>query len=360
MPENRSFQTSGIHDQLVQSQHSQTDTPDASQVDDFPALGQQIQNMRLNDNGGPDLPLYRQNVTEWQDAHSDQTIDQLSVDRLANQNRLGHPSDSSEQERRRTATDGLVSLSPRSPKGRTLGPLDAQLPASLDSNGLSWFARHGPVAASVPHTRGFGIPEQFSSQTSSPLPSMSMQPSTSLYTPNLGTSPRNTTLGRVMFERRASAINDRADDHHDLVFEEDFVPSSLNELLTPAERQRRDSRGNDEVVSKSPTGSASGSPSSSRFGLLFSKHKAAAETGMRNSPGSQGGILPIGSPLARNSGSAMIDSPLSPPRMVRNASNLRTDMKASAKEFNIGNIGTGAGNKEKDFKSEDEPFEMDI
>lgn len=194
------------------------------------------------------------------------------------------------------------------------------------------------------------MPDTFTSHPSSPLPSVTVQPSTSLFMPNLGTSPRNTTLGRAMFERRASAIVDRTEDN-DLVFEEDFVPSSLNELLTPAERHRRDSRGADEHISKSPTGSASGSPSSSRFGLLFSKHKAA-EAGMRNSPGSQGGILPIGSPLARSTGAGANDSVLSPPRMQRNGSSLRTDMKPNAKEFSL--------TREKDFKNEDEPFEMDI
>lgn len=149
-----------------------------------------------------------------------------------------------------------------------------------------------------------------------------------------------------MFERRASAINDRPDDSEP-TFEEDFVPSSLNELLTPAERQRRDSRGADEVISKSPTGSTSGSPSSSRFGLLFSKHKAV-EPGARSSPSQ---IMPIGSPLARSHGIGS-PNPLSPPRMQRNASNLRTDMKPNAKEFN--------SMRDKDFKNEDETFEMDI
>lgn len=249
----------------------------------------------------------------------------------------------------RQAQDDFQRLSAHSPSSRTLGPLDAQLPASLDSNGVSWFARHGPVAASVPHTSQFGIPEQFTSHASS-VSHTSIQPSTSLFTPNLGTSPRNSTLGRAMFGRRVSAINDRTEEQ-DIAFEEDFVPSSLNELLTPAERQRRDSRGADEYFSKSPTGSASGSPSSSRFGLLFSKHKAA-ESGLRNSP-NQNAILPIGSPLARGFGISS-PNPLSPPRINRNTSGLRTDMKASAKEFNA------SKERKEDHKSEDEPFEMDI
>ncbi|KAJ6258933.1 hypothetical protein Dda_5828 [Drechslerella dactyloides] len=48
--------------------------------------------------------------------------------------------------------------SPTAASQRTLGPLDAILPPSLDSNGYSWFARHGPQAASVPSRFGMESP----------------------------------------------------------------------------------------------------------------------------------------------------------------------------------------------------------
>lgn len=280
---------------------------------------------------------------------------------------------------------------------KTLGPLDAQLPASLDSNGISWFARHGPVAASVPHTRQFGIPEHLTSYPSSPLPGYSIQPSTSLFAPNLGTSPRNTTLGRAMFERRVSAINHRDEDSGEFVFEEDFVPSSLSELLTPAERQRRDSKTNEDLMSKSPTGSTTGgSPSSSRFGALFLKNKAAVSSTSDPKSSPIQPILPIGSPLARNAanlGTVSMSGIVSPPRLGRSSSALRiSDMNASAKEFNYTSTATTIvpvtssmapdrsiasttdaassssplrargtpKESSEDFKTEEETFEMDI
>lgn len=348
VPENRTFQTSGIHDQIVQSQH-QPPPPQSHQQAEPSGLTHDLSQLRMDDNGSREQALYLQNVTEWQEQRQRSPKPMRGSRDLGGEQVNGSGTTSSLGAQLSLRSQNAAARSPQSPPGRALGPLDAQLPASLDSNGLSWFARHGPVAASVPHTRGFGIPEQFQSHSTSPLPSVPVQPSTSLFTPNLGTSPRNTTLGRAMFERRHSAINDRLDDN-ELTFEEDFVPSSLNELLTPAERQRRDSRGAEDLPSKSPTGSASGSPSSSRFGQLFQKHKVAEAT-LRSSPAS-GPIMPIGSPLARSSSGAIGDNPLSPPRSNRNSSLLRTDMKASAKEF--------SSSRDKDFKNEEEPFEMDF
>ncbi|EPS45892.1 hypothetical protein H072_147 [Dactylellina haptotyla CBS 200.50] len=49
-------------------------------------------------------------------------------------------------------------LSPLATSHRTLGPLDAGLPASLDSNGISYFAKYGPIAASVPSKFGMESP----------------------------------------------------------------------------------------------------------------------------------------------------------------------------------------------------------
>ncbi|KAF3928387.1 hypothetical protein ABW21_db0208755 [Orbilia brochopaga] len=49
-------------------------------------------------------------------------------------------------------------LSPIATSHRTLGPLDAGLPASLDSNGISYFAKYGPIAASVPSKFGMESP----------------------------------------------------------------------------------------------------------------------------------------------------------------------------------------------------------
>lgn len=186
--------------------------------------------------------------------------------------------------RRKVQPDPSIPVSPsiRS-SSRTLGPLDAQLPSSLDSSNISWFARHGPIAASVPSNRHFGMPEIFTSHPTSPIPSLSIQPSTSLFTPNLGTSPHRTVFRRDEYE------------------------------------EHNDSKTRTEEVF-SPTGSLSGSPSSSRFGALFNKYK------LSGSPTAQ---APIGSPLART------------PR--------KTDMKPQAKEF-----------KRREDDKDEEPFLMDI
>ena len=53
-----------------------------------------------------------------------------------------------------------LGLSPVPSKG--LSVLDAPLPASFDSNGVSWIARNGPVAASVPTKFGLESPTPFS------------------------------------------------------------------------------------------------------------------------------------------------------------------------------------------------------
>ncbi len=299
---------------------------------------------------------------------------------------------------------------------RTLGPLDAQLPSSLDSNGISYFARHGPVAASVPHTSQFGIPETYNSFSSSSFLNPVAQSSSSLFAP--GASPRTSgNLGRSMFERRASAIDrnwlpQNADDNwnqqsrnqplaplrqssvtglnstmspgvsvHNLsisddedgafAFEEDFVPSSLNELLTPAERQRRASSGRLDRMDRdggngtppSGAGSNNGSPSSSRFGALFLKHKEK-EIQPRNSPSN---LPPIGSPLARglNRGGAISPNLLSPPRIHQQLSGLRS-MSTSQKD--LSDLRGGAslfvpterdGERRKEGSEEDTPFQMD-
>lgn len=66
VPENRPFQTSGIHDQIVQSQHQQP-MAQIKHVDEFPALSNQLAQLRVDEVSSKDQPLFIQNVTEWQD-----------------------------------------------------------------------------------------------------------------------------------------------------------------------------------------------------------------------------------------------------------------------------------------------------
>lgn len=167
---------------------------------------------------------------------------------------------------------------PISTSQRTLGPLDATLPASFDRHDFSLFARTGPYASSVPSKFGMESPPPS-------LPNGRAGILQSLYQSAFGEeengglggvlsrSPRvnEDSLGHRMMHssvsRRPKLVSSsyaRAENMErilgdrlhkdsspdgDFAFEEDFVPSSLNELLTPAERSRRLSRTDEEGVS---------------------------------------------------------------------------------------------------------------
>lgn len=221
---------------------------------------------------------------------------------------------------------------------RTLGPLDAGLPSSLDSNTLSHYARHGPFAASVPSK--FGLDSPMNS-----LPAERTGTLRSLYqsafgeddviagSPDLSRSPpmegfgakfsmqahlsRRTNLFASSFPVTMGDWSERGpvDTSDDIeVFEEDYIPSSLQDLLTEKERIRRLSRAEDEgnprrsVLGTSigasggfqpssymnPVGSPPLSSSASHFGPLFPRNKRDDD-----SVGASG-IGHVGSPL-RNS-----------------------------------------------------------
>ncbi|OLL25355.1 hypothetical protein NEOLI_002608 [Neolecta irregularis DAH-3] len=190
---------------------------------------------------------------------------------------------------------------------KTLGPLDATLPPSLDSNSLSYFARHGPVAASVPSRFGRSLGSSASPYTHTSL-FIHSDKARDLPSGRAPGSPRNSSafahdrhrqsiLSRPAavsssFPARGWPANNSADeavdDDIEFALEEEFVPTSLHEdVFSPQERQRRLSRhGQRESMERearnalySPPvelSSSSGSiprgtpPSSSRFGALFS------------------------------------------------------------------------------------------
>ncbi|KAL8851073.1 MAG: hypothetical protein Q9221_003969 [Calogaya cf. arnoldii] len=227
---------------------------------------------------------------------------------------------------------------PLSPGGH-LSTLDAPMPASFDSQGISYIARHGPVAASVPSKFGLESP-------SSSLPKKTGLPSSTLRnlhnsafggdarssTSNLGSSPLGSGdegYGRRMIHSElvtrptaisASVPRARMGDDWDeeIIFggEEDFLPTSLHDLLTPQERMRRLSRTEqDERPSRdslsgpgTPADSSShvGSPSHaspSRFSAFFAKQRRDEQT--NQSPSVFGHV---GSPL-RNSSMPVDRSP---------------------------------------------------
>ncbi|KAK2747301.1 hypothetical protein FQN57_002199 [Myotisia sp. PD_48] len=241
---------------------------------------------------------------------------------------------------------------PMSPIGRTA--LDAPLPASFDSQGISYMARHGPVAASMPSKFGFEY-------SRSPTFRSGATPEVlrSLHDTAFGSDSRRQALGssppivteegsssRILHSQRVSrpkmlsaslprpSLLDAWDDNFSM--EEDYLPTTLHDdVLTPQERMRRLSRTEQDLASNSsrdPSGlgiagsGKVGSPlasSPSRFGALFAKQRQKKEEeaqaalghvgsplresafGIRSSPG----LKPIGSRPSSGDISPFVASP---------------------------------------------------
>lgn len=241
-----------------------------------------------------------------------------------------------------------------------LSVLDAPMPASFDSQGISYIARHGAVAASVPSKFGRDSPPNS-------LPAKSAIPTEAVRTlhssafgresrnrgPDLGSSPLGSGdegFGqRTMHSKRmskpgflsASLPRARAhatDDWDDGFFfggEEDFVPPSLHELLTPQERMRRLSRTEQDSKSYRDGLSGIGTPtepsskvnspptgSPSRYGAFFARQKqddtnsSASAFGHVGSPLRNSSLHPLASPNLRATKTSGDLSPsfASPPR----------------------------------------------
>lgn len=202
-----------------------------------------------------------------------------------------------------------LGLSPVPAKG--LSVLDAPLPASFDSNGVSWIARHGPVAASVPSKFGLESPPPSLGFAKDGRTSETLK---NLYSSVYGEDIRDSFSGaasppvplaeeyfgkRVMHSQRfarqkimsaslpKSGIAIDKDWDTDFTFEEDYLPDNLKELLTPQEKARRGSRNAEEesrpIYSASGTPDATtkfGSPSNaspSRWGTLFQRQQREDE-----------------------------------------------------------------------------------
>lgn len=226
--------------------------------------------------------------------------------------------------------DARLPLSP----ANHLSTLDAPMPASFDSQGISYIARHGPVAASMPSKFGLESPP-------SSLPRKAGNPSSTLRnlhnsafgqetrsnTSNLGSSPLGSGdeghSRRPLHSQRiakptmisASVPRGRANEEWDdgIMFggEEDFLPTSLHELLTPQEKMRRLSRTeqDERPLRDSLSGAGTladssshvGSPSHaspSRFSAFFTKQPRDEQNNQNASTSAFGHI---GSPLRHSS-----------------------------------------------------------
>ncbi|PSN64524.1 hypothetical protein BS50DRAFT_498441 [Corynespora cassiicola Philippines] len=234
---------------------------------------------------------------------------------------------------------------PISPVQKGLSVMDVQLPASFDSQGVSHAARYGPMASSVPakflansppssfqgdspalrnlHDSAFGDGSRRAAALGSSPPESIEQPiGRRILHSELGGWRSRNTLSSSVGARPALAMNDDWDES-DLIgkFEEELLPSSLNDLLTPQEKMRRFSRDHGDNdgnslshrtslsrLGASPTasdlkvGSPTGLTSSpSRFQSFWGKSRTS------NNDGMESGSLPgtsafghVGSPL-RNS-----------------------------------------------------------
>lgn len=202
-----------------------------------------------------------------------------------------------------------MGLSPITGKG--LSVLDAPLPASFDSNGVSWIARHGPIASSVPAKFGLESPPGSIGAAKDGRTSEALK---NLHSSAFGDDTRDRFNGipssppgapaeeyfgkRTMHSQRLakpkpmSASLPKAVDQDwesSFTFEEDYLPETLKDLMTPQEKARRDSRNADEggrPILHSGTGtpindsSKFGSPSNaspSRWGPLFQRHQQQKE-----------------------------------------------------------------------------------
>lgn len=226
---------------------------------------------------------------------------------------------------------------PMSPNHHHLTALDAPLPASFDSQGISHAARYGPVAASMPSKFGLELspPAQ---RIGAPTDALRNLRDTA-YAPDarkasfIGTSPPGVPedgLGprflhsqRPVKPRMLSASVPRPTalddwDESNFPMEEDFLPINLHDdVLTPQERLRRLSRTDHDLSSShrdlsglGMTGtslSKVGSPlasSPSRFGALFAKQRQKKEEDAHGTSFPQ-----VGSPLRESSLNLEMRSP---------------------------------------------------
>lgn len=228
-----------------------------------------------------------------------------------------------------------MGLSPATGKG--LSVLDAPLPASFDSNGVSWIARHGPMASSVPakfglesppgsvgaakegrtsealknlHSSAFG--DDISRERFNGIPSSPPAPPAEEYFGKRTMHSHRLAKPKAMSASLPKAVDQ--DWEAAFTFEEDYLPETLKDLMTPQEKARRDSRNADEggrPILHSGTGtpitetasSKFGSPSNaspSRWGPLFQRHQQQKEEEERAASSRVSSFGHVGSPL-RNS-----------------------------------------------------------
>ncbi|KAK5993072.1 Protein cps3 [Cladobotryum mycophilum] len=218
-----------------------------------------------------------------------------------------HPNSNYGSPREEDSTRLGFGLSPAN-GGKGLSVLDAPLPASFDSNGISNAARYpaAPWPSSVPSKFGLESP---SPSLSSIKDSRTSETLKLLHTSAFGSSEHlaTPTAGSPLARIISMATIDR-DWDPEFAFDDDnvpenLVPGDLQELLTPLEKARRGSMRAEQPDISIDGMTKYGSPigtSPSRWGPLFQRQKEEEEMSRaaRSAAGSVFGH--VGSPL-RNS-----------------------------------------------------------
>ncbi|GAO17986.1 hypothetical protein UVI_02060100 [Ustilaginoidea virens] len=223
-------------------------------------------------------------------------------------------------------------LSPVNGKGLSI--LDAPLPASFDSNGISNAARFpaAPWPSSVPSKFGLESPtpslnnakDSRTSETLKLLHTSAFGPSEHLATPTASSPPnsqpaiwdeyfgkrtmhssRGYAKPRMLSSSMPKTSSVDRDWEAEFAFDDDnlpenYVPQNLQELLTPAEKARRGSmRAEDPVVDGFPKYGSPIGTSPSRWGSLFQRQKEEedAAKAARNAGSAFGHV---GSPLRKS------------------------------------------------------------
>ncbi|KAH8725558.1 hypothetical protein GQ44DRAFT_580320, partial [Phaeosphaeriaceae sp. PMI808] len=232
---------------------------------------------------------------------------------------------------------------PLSPVQKGLGVMDVPLPASFDSQGISHMARYGPIASSVPatflanspplsyqadssalrnlHDSAYGNLRSRAVLASSPPESVEQPTGRRALHSELASTRSRGVMSSSMGAR--PVFKDDEWDDSDMIgkFEEDLLPNSLSDLLTPQEKMRRFSRDQADLelnslphraslsrLGASPTASdlKMGSPSAatsspSRFQSLWGKSQPNYNGGLES--GSPGTSIfgHVGSPLRNSS-----------------------------------------------------------
>jgi hypothetical protein len=254
--------------------------------------------------------------------------------------------------------DGLdrygLGLSPVAQKG--LSVLDAPLPASFDSNGISWIARTGPIASSVPSKFGLESPpgslgaakdgrtsealknlhnSAFGDDTRDRFNGTPASPPIEEYFGKRTMHSQRFTKPKVMSASLPKTIDKDWDP--DFTFEEDYLPETLKDLMTPQEKARRGSRNADEEGRPIYSGTGTpindtngkyGSPlgqSPSRFNHLFQRHQQQKEEEDRAASSRASAFGHVGSPLRNSSlhpGASPSSRPIARPKLSGDSSPL--------------------------------------